>query len=86
MIPMQKEQSLKDNEIIMNSPLAPKSVLRIVCAVEQSNCTLFPAKSEDHNPVTSTSCLYSLPRCLLSCRQIKLLSVISNVFENKQSI
>ena len=47
---MHKGQSLKDNEIIMNSPLAPKSVLdvlRIVCAVEQSNFTLFPAKSED---------------------------------------
>ena len=48
---MQKEQSLKDNEIIMNSPLAPKSVLRIACPVEQSNFTLFPAKSEDGNPV-----------------------------------
>ena len=48
---MHKWQSLKDNEIIMNSPLVPKSVLRIVCAVEQSNFTLFPAKSEDGNAV-----------------------------------
>ena len=48
---MHKWQSLKDNEIIMNSPLVPKSVLRIVCAVEQSNFTLFPAKSKDGNAV-----------------------------------